>query len=351
MRFFLLGVFCINLSVAHAADIVPLNEDEAPGIAGDICADGKPHTFRLQANRDKLLATLAAEKHTDACTLWGNLSLAERDIFEMVTAYLGSCDSRLFPPPSQNDDTLLDKAAKLYSINGPGLADIKAAPVPSEGGACGGYNSNRVFIGFNEDGIKAIRDGWEKFGQRWGRILNPKHVKGYNWWRASNDLGGPHTPFTHRDMICWGGGPCWLRIRNSEGPTWHFFADDGDLDAAGLRDRRGVCGIADPHIAELTIAFNWTHESDPLCAPSWKKEIIDKIGPVDFRSYKPNGSCNKPAITIDPGSGKDHGEAGLGPDQLLNTCLDAPKSQAPATATLAPDAADRIEQVEKGKFR
>ncbi len=111
--------------------------------------------------------------------------------------------------------------------------------MPSGGGDCGGYNSNRVFIGFDPDGHRRHARGPFK-----ARVLNPKNVAGYNTWRSSNDPGGPHTPFTERDMICWGGAPCWLPIGNSEGPTWHFFAKDGDFNAAGLQNRRGVCGVS-----------------------------------------------------------------------------------------------------------
>jgi hypothetical protein len=324
---------------ARAQEAPPPEETAAPAVPGDVCADGKPHTFRLQENRDRLLATLAAEKKMDSCALWGSLSLAERDIFEMVTAYLGSCESRLAPPPSTSDETVLDlnHALKLYSINGPGLKDITASPVPSGGGACGGYNSNRVFMGFDQTALDAMREIHGK------SELNPKKVKGYNAWRKSNDPGGPHKPFSERDMICWGGTPCWLPDANSEGPTWHFFAKDGDLDPAGLRDRRGVCGVADPHLVELTIAFNWDHESDPLCGKDWPKEVVDKIGHANFRTYKPNGTCDAPPISIDPASGKDHGEDGLGPDQLNGTCLASPPPAASAAATQAAEAVERVE--------
>jgi hypothetical protein len=315
-------------------------------VPGDVCADGKAHTFRLQENRDRLLATLAAEKGVDACNLWSSLSLAERDIFEMVTAYMGSCESRLAPPPSTSDETALDHAQKLYSINAPGLQDIDAAPVPSGGGACGGYDSNRVFIGFDATAINAMRESHESLGQPWGGPLNPKHTNGYNWWRASNDPGGPHTPFTDRDMICWGGMPCWLRFGNSEGPTWHFFAKDGDIGSPAVQkklwDRRGVCGVNDPHLAELTIAFNWDHESDPLCGKGWTKEIIEKIGPANFRTYKPSGSggnsCDAPAINTDADGGSGHPHAGLGPDQLDHTC----PGQADATPKIDPTKAAQL---------
>ena len=214
----------------------PKGEEIAPAVPGDVCGDGKPHTFRLAGNRDRLLATLAAQKGTDVCTLWSKLSLAEQSIFDMTTTFLGSCDSRLNPPPSFSDETLLDHARELYSINAPGMADITASPVPSMGGACGGFNSNRAFFGFDKKAIEGMRVSHEDMGSPWGGPLNPKHKRGYNWWRASNDPGGPHHPFTARDMICWGGMPCWLRVGNSLGPTMHFFAKDSDVNPGDLED-------------------------------------------------------------------------------------------------------------------
>jgi hypothetical protein len=311
-----------------AADSVPDTEKISPPIAGDVCADKQPHTFRLAENRDRLFASLAREKGVEPCALWASLSQAERDIFEMVTAYLGSCESRLQPPPSASDETALDHAQTLYSVNGPGLADVFTPPVPSGGGICGGYDSNRVFIGFDAAIVPDMRASHEKFGEPWGGPLNPRHVVGYNWWRASNDPGGPHVPFTERDMICWGGLlPCWVRIANSEGPTWHFFAKDGDLDSVKdkLWQRRGVCGVTDPHLVELTIGFNWDHESDPLCNPNWTKEIIKRIGPANFHTYKPTGADGRECAPTAPfARARDaKGElphAGLGPDVKDGTC-------------------------------
>jgi hypothetical protein len=292
-------------------------EAASAAVPGDVCGDGKPRTFRLAPNRDRLLATLAAQKGTDVCTLWNKLSLAEQSLFNMVTTFMGSCDSRLQPPPSKSDETALDHAVTLYSINAPGTPDVTASPVPSMGGACGGFNSNRVFMGFDQAALGAMRVN------KWGGSLNPDHKRGYNWWRASNDPGGPHFPFTERGMICWGGGlhPCVMP--NAIGPTWHFYANDADVNLEKLSDRRGVCGIKDPHLVEMTIAFNMTHESDPLCGSGRLQELEKREGPGGFDSYVPHdaagNACSKGQANAASDGGNSH--FGLGPDKLNGTCL------------------------------
>src|ERR1019366_2288579 len=107
---FVAALLVLLLPAARAAD--QASSKPAPGT--DVCADGKPHTFRLRENRDRLLASLADEKSQilhqkiEPCQLWANLSPDEQAIFEVVTAYLGSCESRLNSPPSASDDAALD---------------------------------------------------------------------------------------------------------------------------------------------------------------------------------------------------------------------------------------------------
>jgi hypothetical protein len=76
-------------------------------------------------------------------------------------------------------------------------------------------------------------------------------------------------------------------------------------------------------LVELTIAFNLTHESDPLCGTGRLDTIKEKIGPPDFE-FAPSGSsgqvCGEPPVNTDPEGGDDHPHAGLGPDQLDHTC-------------------------------
>jgi hypothetical protein len=344
------GLLMVVLAVASASaqTATPPATPADDTTGGDACAKGIPTTFRLQENRDRLLRTLAEEKQVDACTLWKGLSVGERNIFEMVTAFLGSCDSRLAAPPSTNTDTLLDHTLKLYSINAPGLPDLDASPVPSGGGACGGYNANRAFVGFDETAIQALRAS----NKHAGGTSNPDKKTGYNKWRASDDPGGAHTPFTARDMISWGGG---LLIMNSDGPTCHFFASDSDINSADVQqklwDRRGVCGVADPHMGELTVAFNWDHESDPLCGKDWRMQFVKKIGVANFNRYNyvdgNNAVCGAPGLhsrQTGPDINAPYGgltHAGLGRDKMDNTCPNTPTS---IPSQVSSDLGDRLLQ-------
>jgi hypothetical protein len=200
----------------------------------------------LQDNRDRLIADLAKRKCTDACTLWAALNEAERYIFLMDTAYLGAPASLLYPPGSANKETALDHATALYTINGP-----KAAQGVLFNGL-GGNDYNRIYCGFDALAQCVMRDF---------TIANPTHEAGYNEWVKSDDLAGPHAPFTQRDMIAWFKA---LTDLQTQGPQFHFWAKDTDFTQSGLNQRLGVCGVTDPSVTELTIAFDSVHDSNPL---------------------------------------------------------------------------------------
>ncbi len=200
----------------------------------------------LQANRDRLLADLARRKCTDACTLWAALNQGERYIFLMDTAYLGAPSSQLYPPGSSNLETALDHADALYSINGPDAGQ----GVLFNG--LGGNDYNRIYLGFDALASCVMRD----FAP-----ANPTREAGYNGWVKSDDLAGAHAPFTQRDMIAWFKAAL---DPQTQGPQFHFWAKDSDFTQSGLNQRLGVCGVTDPAITELTIAFDTVHDSNPL---------------------------------------------------------------------------------------
>ncbi len=200
----------------------------------------------LQANRDRLIADLARRKCTDSCTLWAALNEAERYIFLMDTAYLGAPESLLYPPGSSNLETALDHAVALYSINGPDAGQGVLL------NGLGGNDYNRIYLGF---------DALAQCVMRNYTIANPTQQPGFNAWTKSDDLAGPHAPFTQRDMVSWFKAFTDLQ---TQGPQFHFWQKDSDFTQSGLNQRLGVCGVTDPSVTELTIAFDSVHDSNPL---------------------------------------------------------------------------------------
>jgi hypothetical protein len=251
----------------------------------------------LDANRDRLIADLARRKETNSCTLWASLNKAERYIFLMDTAYMGDKSSRLYPPGSGNLETALDHAVALYSINGP------KAGKGNDGSGRGGQDYNRIYLGF--DGLAAcvMRDA---------SAANPDLDPEFNLWRHSDDLAGAHAPFNDRLMIKW---DSWLKA-NSLGPQFHFWKQASDVDSTGIDKRLGVCGVTDPTLTELTIAFDFFHNSDPLGDYEGRGgfgwQIVDKH--VNMRAnwdYVPNGCAASAPVNDAPDGGGTFN--GLGP--------------------------------------
>jgi len=268
----------------------------------------------LQANRDRLLADLAARKCTDTCTLWGALNESERYIYLMNTAYLAAPSSLLYPPTDSHPDTALDHATALYSING---SDAGQGVLLN---GLGGNDYNRIYLGFDALAACVMRNFTE---------ANPTGKAGYNMWVNSNDLAGPHAPFTQREMIAWFRGLIDLQ---TQGPQFHHWAKDSDFTQSGLNQRLGVCGVTDPTITELTIAFNSVHDSDPLgdygsdgaSNGGYGWQIVDQFLGTGFANwmYLPTGCLPTPPVNTSVTGGGTF--AGMGPSLNGSTCTPAP---------------------------
>lgn len=263
----------------------------------------------LQDNRDRLIADLAKRKCTDRCTLWSALNQAERYIFLMDTAYLGASSSRLHPPADNNLETALDHATALYSINGP------KAGQGVDGSGRGGQDYNRIYLGFDALGECVMRNFM---------IANPTQDPTFNQWQKSDDVAGPHAPFTQREMIYW--YKAWYEV-NSDGPQFHHFGQDGDFDQNGIDQRLGVCGVTDRSLTELTIAFDFFHNSDPLGDYSGRGgfgwQIVDQH--IDINAdwnYTPTNCPVTQPVNMDLYGGGTF--SGMGPTQQNGTCT-APK--------------------------
>jgi hypothetical protein len=263
----------------------------------------------MQENRDRLIADLAKRKCTDSCTLWAALNQAERYIFLMDTTYLGSTASRLYPPSYGKLETALDHAVALYSINGP------KAGQGTDGSGRGGNDYNRIYLGF---------DGFAECVMRNFSAANPMMTPMYNQWVKSDDLAGPHAPFTQREMIFW--YKAWFDLQ-SNGPQFHHWHQDSDFSQSGLDARLGVCGVTDRSLTELTIAFDFYHNSDPLgnyaTNGGYGWQIVDQHAgmPGDW-SYMPTGCPVTAPVNMDPYGGGTF--AGMGPTQVNAACVATP---------------------------
>jgi hypothetical protein len=227
----------------------------------------------------------------------------------MDTAYMQSPSSRLYPPGSSNTEVALDHAVALYSINGP------MAGQGVDGSGRGGNDYNRIYLGFDELATCVMRNF---------AIANPQQTGGYNMWVTSDDLAGPHAPFTQREMIYWYKA---FYDPQSEGPQWHHWHQDSDFSQSGIDGRLGVCGNTDRSLTELTIAFDTFHNSDPLGDYSGRGgygwQIVDQyVGiPADW-GYTPTGCPTTQPVNTDPYGGGTF--AGMGPSQVNGACVQTP---------------------------
>ena len=265
------------------------------------CSAGGVHT--LQANRDRLIADLAKRKCTDSCTLWAALSQAERYIFLMDTAYFGAPASRLYPPSYANLETALDHAVALYSIN------------DADGSTLGGLDYNRIYLGF-DDLAKCVMRNFP--------LANPTKDPSYNKWVKSDDLAGPHAPFTQREMIYWYRA---FYDPQSEGPQFHHWHQDSDFTQSGIDQRLGVCGNTDRSLVESTIAFDFTHNSDPLgdyaTRGGYGWQIVDQRDVITSDwTYMPTSCPTTPPVNTDMYGG--HAYAGMGPTLVDGGCVSKP---------------------------
>jgi hypothetical protein len=249
-----------------------------------------------------LIADLAKRKCADACTLWAALNQSERYIFLMDTAYLAAPASRLYPPGAGKLDTALDHAVALYSINS------SKAGEGIDGSGRGGNDYNRIYLGFDDLAKCVMRD----------------FASAKNSWVKSDDIAGPHAPFTQREMIPW--YKAFYDIQ-TQGPQFHHWHGDADFTQGGIDQRLGVCGNTDRSLTELTIAFDSVHSSDPLGDYAGRGgygwQIVDQhVGIVANWGYMPTGCSASPPVNTDPYGGGTF--AGMGPS-LVNGACTAPK--------------------------
>lgn len=220
--------------------------------------DPGPSTFAIATvdeNRNRLLDTYASHRGSpDRCAFWGGMTIVEKGIFLTHTDMLGhrSCFDNAGVPAAQlsggacsaasctcqgsaacscavGSAMALDHVFRVWAING------------TDPGCCGGLNCcngggewHRTFFSADDQLLAAFRS---------------IHA-GLPLWAESNDLGGPHAPFTQSDET----------VPGSPRGQVHFWSNDGQ---ASVLQRNGVQGLSDPHVVELDNDYNWIHDSSP----------------------------------------------------------------------------------------
>ena len=136
------------------------------------------------------------------------------------------------PLPRWDYSMALEHVTRLYDILGYGWA----------GSSCGGADNNRIFW----SGDDALIGGWRNVG-----TALPE-------WANSQDIGGPHAPFTMSRETVTG------RPFSNDGPDGQVQLYAWDWQAQPFA--RGSAWLpADPKLFELDDDYNTIHDSSPEC--------------------------------------------------------------------------------------
>lgn len=174
-----------------------------------------PTTSALTGERDRLLDTMG-----ERCAVWSAFDDGQRAQLLLLTDLLGKRSSLA------DGSSALSHVVTLYAVRGQRTEGCVRC--------CGDGEYNRAYFSVDDALAHALRSG------------------GLAAWDDSEDLAGPHDPFTMS-----------LETRAGQ-PTGqaHFFARDEDAVPLG---RVGVEDVNDAHALEIDIDFNIVHESSPLC--------------------------------------------------------------------------------------
>lgn len=267
------AVGCVNQPVAPNLDANDNLATETSELAGS-----------LTAARDRLIDSLAARNYRSRCSQWNAMTPSAQGVFLVSTdllakrmfayaaerryyrywiddcsyqtectygcsvmGYGGVCEWKSGPQCQQegkcgstenrtNFETMIDHVTQLYSVAGQGgWGCIWAGPFPTCCSDNGGGDANRVFFGADAQLITQMRT---PVG-----ISNPG-------WRNSEDLKGPHAPFS-RSLESMHGLP---RAQT------HFW---GSSTEGSYVNRPGLGGVYDPNIVEMDLDYNFCHDSNP----------------------------------------------------------------------------------------
>ncbi len=271
------------------AEIDALVLDAAP-------VDGGAPRAPIDAARDRLLATYLARLDarpdvvqsnglrgadvSDVCALWSAMPPSSQSVFLTITARLGG--SRL----GADGASVIDHVTTLHRVAGGG--DESATDI----GSCGGGENNRVFVSIDATLHAALVAGHDREGAALpSGARDVDDVIAESFWRDTQDLAGPHHPFTI-SLETEGGTP--------RGQV-HFFRDPMSTEARAPLERTDVEDLVDGYALEIDQDYDCVHASNPLCeyrlygpacAPRERKTGVamyaDTYGPIDL-GWRPAG--------------------------------------------------------------
>jgi hypothetical protein len=212
-------------------------------LVSDASTDAPAAAMTLAAHRDRLFrGNPALGTGADVCARWSSLDASRKAVFLTLT-------HRLFV------STLSDGA--------PALGEVTSVELILGGGAsgttCGGAENNRLFLTISPRLWQLMVDTW-----------NGSQVIGDGaaaTWIHTEDIAGPHDPFTASDetdtgLSCFG----LIELGGSKPPTAqaHFFLDAAD--AVPVQRGAGIDLPADPYLLEIDHDFDCLHQSNPTCS-------------------------------------------------------------------------------------
>ncbi|HTM22733.1 MAG TPA: hypothetical protein VL172_19555 [Kofleriaceae bacterium] len=209
---------------------------DAAGGGGDAGGDDS-----LAWHRDRLFrGNPELGTGADACARWTSLETSRRAVFLTLT-------HRLYISRMADDSHVLAHITGCELILGGG----------SDGTQCGGAENNRLFLTLDDPLWQAMVDTW-----------NGEHLIGDgadSTWIHTEDLAGPHDPFTASDETDTGlSCLALIELSDSKPPTaqGHFFLDG---DAVAVQRGAGIDLPADPRLFEIDHDFDCLHQSNPVC--------------------------------------------------------------------------------------
>lgn len=241
-----LGLCACDGGGAGSVDAGPDVDAAAPDAgAPDALPDASPPDAfvptTLSDHRDRLFrGNPDLGTGADVCQRWTSLDVSRRAVFLTLT-------HRLFISTMPDSSPLLAHIETVELILGGG----------ADGTDCGGSENNRLFATMDD----AL---WLEMVATWNddRALGDG---GGSTWLHTEDLAGPHDPFTGSDETDTGlSCLALIELSDSTPPTAqaHFFLDG---DAVPVQRGSGIDLPADPRLLEIDHDFDCLHQSNPVC--------------------------------------------------------------------------------------